>query len=136
MSKRRIFIDASDGIDEEELSEAARVLQGGEQPSPIQPLGTSPAPAAADAGEGVSDGSDLMDGQWAQFEWQGLPGVRCAICEWDTLEGLEAARAHRQRCPRCAPPPEPVRVATIPVADRWGNVVTPTPPTLPHHGEE
>jgi hypothetical protein len=95
MKKKAIIIDASDGVTAEEVSEAARVLAGGTQPLP--------QPSPVDTGEGVSDGSDLGDGQWQQYTWRGEDGLRCVMCEWDTLEGLEAAREHARVCPRCAP---------------------------------
>ena len=83
--------------------------------SGLQPSGLQP-----------SDGSDLMDGQWKQYQWNGIEGLRCVICQWDTLEGLPMARAHATRCPRCGPVELPARSTLIPIADRWGNVVEPT----------
>lgn len=59
----------------------------------------------------------LVDGQWERGQWEGMAQLRCIHCKWDTLRGLEAARAHKQACPRCAPPapieqqPSPVLVA-------------------------
>lgn len=42
----------------------------------------------------------LVDEQFERGQWNGLPQLTCIYCEWDTLQGIEAARAHKQVCPR------------------------------------
>ena len=66
----------------------------------------------------------LIDGQWLPGMWGEYPTITCAMCKWDTLEGIEAAREYKQNCPRCHPPevrPEPPIVF---VADRYGNPIS------------
>jgi hypothetical protein len=50
----------------------------------------------------------LIDTQWIEEEWQGVPLLRCVLCQWDTLNGIHAARTQAQHCPRCAPPADAV----------------------------
>ena len=69
---------------------------------------------------------ELIDGQWRQGVWNGLPMLTCIHCGWDTLEGIEVARARAAMCPRCKPPePEPKPPPLIQAYDRWGNPVGP-----------
>lgn len=67
---------------------------------------------------------ELIDGQWQPGQWSGHDQLTCVRCKWDTLEGIEAAREFKAKCPRCAPavaaPPSP---RVVFVADRWGNPV-------------
>lgn len=53
-------------------------------------------------------------------EWNGLVQHRCRLCEWDTLEGEDAAWGHFREVHEVLAPPEP---RTIQVFDRWGNPV-------------
>lgn len=64
----------------------------------------------------------LVDGQFEHDQWEGLPQLRCILCQWDTLRGVEAARAHKQACPRCNPPPDEASESVIVVADKRGHV--------------
>lgn len=73
------------------------------------------------------DTSDLIDGQWQMDRWLDREQWLCAICKWDTLRGLKAAREHASNCPRCHPP-QPVEETKPPspiaVADKWGRPLT------------
>jgi len=76
-------------------------------------------------GEGeIADG--LVDGQWRVGTWNGMEMHTCVHCQWDTLEGIWAAREHKAACVKCAPPP-PARATSelVLVADRWGNPIAP-----------
>lgn len=66
---------------------------------------------------------ELIDGQWHPGTWQNYRQLTCAHCQWDTLDGIDAARAHAANCPRCAPVPEPEPPRLVFVADRFGNMV-------------
>jgi hypothetical protein len=66
----------------------------------------------------------LIEEQWRPGNWRGFEMLTCVICQWDTLEGIEAARAKKAGCPRCAPPPPPAPPSEVIVADKWGNVTT------------
>jgi len=50
---------------------------------------------------------ELIDEQWRLGHWRGFEMLTCTICRWDTLDGLEAARAKKASCLRCAPPSPP-----------------------------
>jgi hypothetical protein len=72
------------------------------------------------AGEPV----ELVDGQWQPGVWNELQQLTCVQCKWDTLDGIEAARAHKAACPRCGPGGSPpASPSGILIADRWGNPV-------------
>jgi len=45
----------------------------------------------------------LIDGQWESYDWNRYEGLRCVICQWDTLRGLNTAREHAANCERCHP---------------------------------
>lgn len=106
MKKENIVIDASDRVTEEEVTEAARVLAGGVQPVPLP------------------EGEGGEQSQWQPYIWNGMDGLRCTWCEWDTLDGIGAAQEHMRRCPRCAPSVElPSQSSQILIADRYGNVI-------------
>jgi hypothetical protein len=57
------------------------------------------------------EGLRLIDTQWIEEEWQGVPLLTCAHCHWDTLNGIHAARYQARHCPRCAPPADVVILA-------------------------
>ena len=62
---------------------------------------------------------DPVDGQWERGMWCGIEQLTCIFCQWDTLEGIEAALAQKARCPRCGPPPvEEQRPSPVLVADK------------------
>ncbi len=67
--------------------------------------------------------SGLIDGQWQPGMWGEFPRLLCIHCQWDTLEGIEAAREYTQNCPRCHPEPEPVKPALVYRSDRYGNPI-------------
>ncbi|MCL5995495.1 MAG: hypothetical protein M1546_05490 [Chloroflexi bacterium] len=73
------------------------------------------------ASEAVPD--ELIEGQWRKGTWNGIEMLSCVRCQWDTLEGIEAARARKAGCPHCRPPepPAPASSSIVLVADRWGN---------------
>jgi|WetSurMetagenome_2_1015567.scaffolds.fasta_scaffold292170_2 hypothetical protein len=50
----------------------------------------------------------LIDTQWIEGAWQGVPLLVCSICQWDTLNGIHAARHQAQHCTRCAPPSDAI----------------------------
>jgi hypothetical protein len=60
----------------------------------------------------------LLDDQWEQSTWEGLPQLKCIHCPWDTLDGIEAAREHARVCPRCQPIEEPKAPSSILIADK------------------
>jgi hypothetical protein len=64
----------------------------------------------------------LVNKQWLQQEWNGLPQLVCIHCQWDTLEGLEEAQRHAAHCPRCHPAPVVIEPSPILVADKRGNI--------------
>lgn len=68
------------------------------------------------------DRSDLIDGQWQIDYWLGHEQYLCVQCQWDTLRGLEAARARALNCARCHPPIDAAEPSPILVADRWGRI--------------
>lgn len=67
----------------------------------------------------------LIDGQWRLGEWHAMPMLTCVHCQWDTLEGIEAARARKAICPRCRPPDPPVKPTSdvVLVANKRGDAV-------------
>jgi hypothetical protein len=77
------------------------------------------------AGEaGAPAGETLIDGQWKPGVWNELPQLTCVRCQWDTLDGIEAARAYKAKCPRCGPAELPASPTSgLLIADRWGNPV-------------
>jgi len=66
--------------------------------------------------------AELLDGQWRVGSWRGFEMLTCAICKWDTLEGLTTAQAYKAHCSRCAPP-APYLPSGILVADSFGREV-------------
>lgn len=58
---------------------------------------------------------ELVEEQWKVGMWKGFERLECVLCGWDTLDGIEAARARKAECPRCGPtparPPSPVLIA-------------------------
>lgn len=96
------------------------------EPIVEQPNDTSATPISAEIAIPAA-APELLDGQWRPGSWRGFEMFTCTICQWDTLDGIEAARMHKAGCPRCAPPPPPARPATgLLVADKWGNIATQT----------
>lgn len=91
--------------------------QTGDDPTGTAPISADMPPAPGPEGE-------LIDGQWRPGAWNGLPMLTCVHCGWDTLEGIDVARARAAICPRCRPPePEPKPPPAVLRADRWGNPV-------------
>jgi len=84
---------------------------------------------AEEKGASTSSATDgLVDGQWRVGSWHGMEMHTCVHCQWDTLEGIWAAREHKAQCVKCAPPPavrERVTSEVVMVADRWGNPIAP-----------
>lgn len=70
MGKKRIIIDPNDGITAEELSEAGRVLQAGEIPSPES------------APQQEAERQLLYTVGW----WKGFRQWKCKQCPWDTVK--------------------------------------------------
>lgn len=69
---------------------------------------------------------ELIEGQWKPGAWQGIPQLTCVLCKWDTLDGIEAAREHKEKCPRCHPPEPPAPPPPlIQRYDRWDRPVGP-----------
>jgi hypothetical protein len=98
MSKKRVVVDASDGITPEEISEAGRVLEAG-----VTPPAQGPE-------------------QFTVGEWKaGIPRWQCALCPFDTVISEAVMRAHiaERHTPR---PPKPTPVA-LPLLDRFGNPI-------------
>lgn len=79
----------------------------------------------AEVKEGAIDG--LIDGQWRVGSWHGMEMHTCVHCQWDTLEGIWEARAHKAVCPKCMAPAAAARAVTerVMVADEWGNPIEP-----------
>jgi hypothetical protein len=99
MSKKRVVVDASDGITPEEISEAGRVLEAGVTPPEHGPE------------------------QFTVGEWKpGVPRWQCALCPFDTVISEAAMREHITRVHTPPPPPKPTPVA-LPIVDRFGNPV-------------
>jgi len=65
---------------------------------------------------------DLIDGQWQRGQWRGREQWRCTRCQWDTLNGLAAARRHQQDCQFCRPSIPTNQPSPVLVADKRGNV--------------
>ena len=86
---------------------------------------STPSPSTSSGNGSATEA--LVDGQWKVGSWNGMEMHTCVHCQWDTLEGIWEARAHKAACVKCAPPPAPERVtsATVLVADRWGNPIAP-----------
>ncbi len=77
----------------------------------------------AESSEGeLIEGEGLIEEQWKPGRWQEHEMLTCVYCQWDTLEGIEAARARKAICPRCAPAPVIVPSPVI-VADKYGNII-------------
>lgn len=81
-----------------------------------------------------SDGADVLDGEaieevvendegrelWAVGTWGVFPQWRCALCEWDTLDGESVMAAHYLAVHATPATPAP---AIIQVYDRYGRPV-------------
>lgn len=65
----------------------------------------------------------LIDSQWLLGQWNAIPQLTCIHCKWDTLEGIEAAREHAAKCPRCQPQETRVEPSPILRADKFGRIV-------------
>lgn len=78
---------------------------------------------AGEAGEALQEIVEDAAGQsiWTLGTWQTLPHWRCALCEWDTLDGEDAMVAHYLATH--VPPPPAAPAQTIIVYDRYGNPV-------------
>lgn len=50
---------------------------------------------------GEMDTSDFIDDQWIVEDWNGYDSLQCAFCDFDTLNGVAAARERAAHCPRC-----------------------------------
>ncbi len=64
----------------------------------------------------------MNDDQWLKGEWRGLEKWTCAICQWDTLNGLDVARKYELTCPRCHPPIMAQQPSPVLVADKHGKI--------------
>lgn len=74
-------------------------------------------PATADAGPKVilPSGTVVMvtasapeELPWREMLWHGLPMLRCRLCPYDTLEGVEAMIEHIEARHAPEPPPAPL----------------------------
>ncbi len=45
---------------------------------------------------------------WTELRWHGLPMLRCRLCPYDTLEGVEAMIEHIEARHAPEPPPQPL----------------------------
>ena len=102
--------DSNDRLIDEliEAGEASPVRgEPSPQPSPLQ-----------------GEGEGLIDSQWQAYVWKEFPGLRCVKCLWDTLDGIDAARAYQATCGRCAPEPPYTSSGMVLVADKSGREVT------------
>ncbi len=66
---------------------------------------------------------NLIDGRWEKSIWSGLPQLICIFCQWDTLEGIDVAREHAAKCPRCCPPQVANEPSPVLVADKHGRQI-------------
>ena len=106
MKKQIMMLDSIDGNEPSSL------------PSP-QELEIIPSPLPGE-GEGTEE---VIDGQWRRGIWRGIEMWTCTRCQWDTLDGIEAAREYEARCVRCAPPPPYSSSGRVLVADKSGREV-------------
>ena len=101
MTKRKkVIVDASDGVSSEELSEAGRVLRDGVKPPP-----------------GKAEGPQLF----TRGEWKGLPQWKCALCQWDTLKSEAEMMAHIREVHMPTPPKASLKPTGV--VDRFGNQI-------------
>src|SRR3990172_2645667 len=93
---------------------------------PVEPGDISAASEAVPEGDQAqveTPAEELIEDQWRKGAWNELEMLTCIHCQWDTLEGIDAAHARKATCPRCKPPEPPAAPPTVLVADRWGNPV-------------
>ncbi len=114
MENESIIINATDDMMPDEASSLARIVR-----TVVQAM-----PAGTELPDQWAPLDNLIDGQWAKGSWSGIPRLECIRCQWDTLDGIGAAREHATECPRCHPAIEIKEPSQVLVADKHGKEKT------------
>ncbi len=74
-----------------------------------QKAGVAPAGVALPPGVVVEETpSPPEELPWVEMLWHGMPMLRCRLCPYDTLEGVEAMIEHIEARHAPEPPPTPL----------------------------